>query len=203
MTPERMARLVARWVRFYTRDLPAPIARRRAEEIDADLHDHVAHERADGVRDLRIALGIASRMVRGLAADAAWRGRQAKAAAGPSTLEETMKTRKPLYRSAARVAVGVAIVLSLPLAGELFSDEMAWSPADFVAAGVLLTVIGVALELAVRRAGNLVIALGIAAAGVAAGVLGEADDAPGLVLLGILLVGSGLAVGVRTAQRSR
>jgi hypothetical protein len=74
MTPERMAGLVARWVRLYTRNLPAPIARRRIDEIDADLHDHIAHERADGTEDRRIALGIAARMVRGLAADLSWRG---------------------------------------------------------------------------------------------------------------------------------
>jgi hypothetical protein len=48
MTPERMAELVARWVRVYTRNLPVPIARRRIDEIDADLHDHIAHERARG-----------------------------------------------------------------------------------------------------------------------------------------------------------
>ena len=46
MTPERMAALVARWVRLYTRNVPPPIAERRIDEIDADLHDHVAHERA-------------------------------------------------------------------------------------------------------------------------------------------------------------
>ena len=80
MTPERMAALVARWVRFYTRDLPIPVAQRRADEIDADLHDHVAHERARGIGEQRIVLAIASRMLRGLAADAAWRGRRAKAA---------------------------------------------------------------------------------------------------------------------------
>lgn len=37
MTPERVAELVGRWVRFYTRELPPPIARRRIDEIDADL----------------------------------------------------------------------------------------------------------------------------------------------------------------------
>ena len=73
MTPERMAALVARWVRLYTRNLPPPIAERRIDEIDADLHDHVAHERAEGTDDRRIALSIAARMVRGLAADASWR----------------------------------------------------------------------------------------------------------------------------------
>jgi hypothetical protein len=202
MTPERMAELVARWVRFYTRDLSTPIAQRRVDEIDADLHDHIAHERANGISDRWIALGIASRMVRGLVADVAWRGRHAKSGAHPPTLKEAMKT-KTLYRSAVRVALGVAFILSLPLVAMLFTDEVVWGRADFAVAGVLLSAIGVALELAVRRAGNLVSALGIAAVGVAAGVFGKADDAPGLVLLGILLIVSACALGVRTAQRSR
>jgi hypothetical protein len=203
MTPERMAELVARWVRFYTRDLPIPIAQRRVDEIEADLHDHIAHERANGTGDRRIALSIASRMVRGLAADASWRGRRAKAAARPSTLEETMKVSKTAYRSALRVALGVAFILSLPFVAMLVTDDVVWSLADFVAAGVLLAVIGVVLELALRRAGNLPTAFGIAALGVAAAFFGEADDAPGLVLLGILLIVSALALGVRTAPHSR
>jgi hypothetical protein len=68
-----MAKLVAWWVRFYTRDLPTPIAQRRINEIDADLHDHIAHARAQGTSDRRIALSILSRMARGLPADASWR----------------------------------------------------------------------------------------------------------------------------------
>lgn len=203
MTPERVAQLVARWVRFYTRDLPGPIAQRRVGEIDADLHDQIAHDRARGTGDRRIALSILSRMARGLVADAAWRERQARLVARPSTSEDTMKPSKAFSRSAVRVALGVALVLSLPFVGMLVSDDVVWSLADFVAAAVLLTVIGVVLELAVKRAGNLATAIGIAAVGVAAGVFGEADDAPGLVLLGILLVVSACALGVRTAQRSR
>jgi hypothetical protein len=200
MTPERMAELVARWVRFYTRDLPTPIAQRRIDEIDADLHDQIAHERGNGLSDRRIARDIASRMVRGLAADVAWRGREAKVPAHLSTLEETMKTSKPLFRSAVRVAIGVALILSLPAVAMLITDEVVWSLPDFVLAAVLLTVIGVALELAVRKAGNLPAAIGIGAVGVAAAVLGEADDAPGLVLLGILLIASACALGVRRAR---
>ena len=203
MTPERMASLVARWVRFYTRDLPAPIAQRRVAEIDADLHDHIAHERANGISDGRIARDIASRLVRGLPADAAWRGREARAAAHASPREEPMTTRKALSRSAVRVALGVALVLSLPFVGMLVTEDVVWSVADFAAAAVLLTTIGVALELAVRKAGNVPAAIGIAALGVAAAVFGEADDAPGLVLLGILLVGSACALGVRTTQHDR
>jgi hypothetical protein len=72
---ERAAGLVTRWVRCYTWQLPAPYAERRIGEISADLHDHIVHERVRGVSDRRIALSILSRMLRGLAADAFWRGR--------------------------------------------------------------------------------------------------------------------------------
>jgi len=191
MTPERMAELVAGWVRFYTRDLPAAVAQRRIEEIDADLHDHIAHERAQGISDRRIARGIASRMVRGLAADAAWRGRQ--------TREGTMN--KALYRSAARVALGVAVILLVPLVATLVTEGEGWSVGDFIAAGVFLAAIGVVIELAVKRVGNLALAIGIAVVGVLAGVAGEADDAPGLVLLGIVLIVSACALGIRARTR--
>jgi hypothetical protein len=113
-----------------------------------------------------------------------------------------MKTSKTLYPTAVRVALGVALILSLPLVAMQFSDEVVWSLADFVVAGALLTTIGVALELAARKTGNLAAALGIAALGVAAAILGQADDAPGLVLLGILLIASACALGVRSAQHS-
>jgi hypothetical protein len=200
MTPERAAELVARWVRLYTRNLPAGIGQRRVDEIDADLHEHIAHERAYGTSDRQIAREIAFRMVRGLAADASWRGRQAKLARR-SRLEKTLNTHKPLHRAALRVALGVALVLSLPLVGMLISD-MVWSPADFVLAGVLLSVIGVALELAARKAGNLPAACALAALGVAAAIAGGSDDAPGLVLLGLLMIASACALGLRTARRS-
>ena len=196
MTPEHVAGIVARWVRFYTRDLPAPVARRRLDEIDADVHDHIAHERAAGIADRRIARGIASRLVRGLAADVSWRERQAKL----STQEEPMKMSKALQRSVVRVALGVAIVTSLPLIAMQFSDEVVWSLADFIILAVLLTVIGVAIELAVRRAGGIGTALGVAALGVAAAFVGGADDAPGLVLVGLVLIASACAIGVRRFQ---
>ena len=199
MTPERMAAVVARWARFYTRDLPAPLAERRVGEIDADLHDHIAHERADGSGERRIALGVASRMVRGLPADVAWRRRHARS----STVEVLMNTSKALARSAARVAVGVALILAVPFTAMQFSEDVVWSLADFVGAAVFLTVIGVAIELAVRRAGNVGIAIGLAALGILAALFGESDDAPGLVLMGLVLIATACAMVVRTAQRSR
>ena len=199
MRPERMAELVARWVRFYTRDLPQPIARRRMDEIDADLHDHIAHDRTRGSADPRIALSIAARMVRGLAADASWRGRMI---AHHSTPKDAMKDKQTVYRSAVRVFLVTALVLLIPLVGMLVSDDADWSVFDFVLAAVLLLGSGLLLELALRKPRSIAYRAAAAAIGVAAIVLGEADDAPGLVLFGCLLIAAAIALTIRTAQRS-
>jgi hypothetical protein len=200
VTPERMAGLVARWVRLYTRELPQPIAERRIDEIDADLHDHIAHERADGTSDRRIALGVLSRMVRGLAADVSWRG---QAIARPSTPKDVMKMSKAASRPAVRVALATAFILLLPLVAMQITDEVDWGVGDFVFAGVLLGGAGLLLhELAARKAGNVVYGAVATALGVAAIVLGGAGDAPGLMLFGGLLIVATLALAVRTAQRS-
>ncbi len=185
MSPERIARLVARWVRFYTRDLPAPIAERRIDEIDADLHHHIAHERAHGTGDRRIAMSVFGRMLRGLAADLSWRGHTV--------------ARKP----ATRVALATASVLLVPLVAMQFTDQVDWGVFDFVFAGVLLGGAGLLLQgLAARSARHLAFRAGASAIGVAAIVLGEADDAPGLVLFGGLLIVATLTLAFRTAQRS-
>jgi hypothetical protein len=187
MTPERMAELVARWVRFYTRNLPPPIARRRIDEIDADLHDHIAHERAHGTTDRGIALSIAARMLRGLAADVSWR----------------RQSSKPAHRPVVRVALATGFILLLPLVAMQITDEVDWGVFDFVSAGVLLGGAGLLLHaLAARKSGNRVYPAVATAIGVAAIVFGEADDAPGLMLFGGLLIAATVALAVRTAQRS-
>jgi hypothetical protein len=198
MRPERMAELVARWVRLYTRNLPPPIAQRRIDEIDADLHDHIAHERAHGTGDRRVALSILSRMVRGIAADASWHQTIARA----STAKEKMKMGRSAYRSAVRVGLATAFVLLVPLVGMQMSDEVDWSTSDFVFAGAVLAGSGLLLERAARKPRNIAYPAAATALGVAAIVLGEADDAPGLVLFGGLLIIGTVALAVRTAQRS-
>ncbi len=200
MTPERMAELVARWVRFYTRNLPPPIVARRIDEIDADLHDHIAHDRAHGTNDRRIALSIVARMVRGMAADASWRGRTI---ARSSTRKELMNETKTAYRSAVRVALATAFILLLPLVAMQITDEVDWGLADFAFAGVLLGGTGLLLhQLAASKAGNIAYRAAATAIGVAAIVFGEADDAPGLVLFGGLLIVGTVALALRTVQRS-
>jgi hypothetical protein len=130
MTPEWAARLVARWVRLYTRGLPDATARRRIAELDADVHDHIAHERAAGTDERRIALDVLARMARGLPADALWR-----------------RSQRP----------GGLVKLLL-------------------AAGIL--------------------ALGLTTMGLA-----QADDAPGLGLIGILLIVGSVVLGTRSLRR--
>jgi hypothetical protein len=180
-----MADLVARWVRFYTRNLPPHIAQRRIDEIDADLHDHIAHERAHGIKDSRVALSIAARMLGGLAADLSWRG------------------SKTAHRPAFRVALATACILLVPLVAMQFTDEVDWGLADFVVAGALLGGTGLLLHaLAARKAGNIAYQAVATVIGVAAIVLGEADDAPGLMLFGGLLIVATVALAVRTAQHS-
>jgi hypothetical protein len=194
-----MAKLVARWVRLYTRNLPAPIAERRIDEIDADLHDHIAHERAHGTGDRRIALSILSRMVRGLAADASWR---ARTIAHTSGRKEPTRMSKSAYRSATRVALATACILLLPLVAMQITDEVDWGLADFALAAALLGGTGLLLELGTRRPRNLAYRAAAIAIGVAAIMLGEADDAPGLVLFGGLLIVGTVALTLRTAARS-
>ena len=79
--------------------------------------------------------------------------------------------------------------------------QVAWSAADFIFAGALLAGSGLLLELAVRKADNLGYRVAATAIGVAAIVLGEADDAPGLLLFGGVLILCTVALTVRTAQR--
>jgi len=190
MSPERIATLVARWARLYTRRLPASIAERRIEELGADVHDHIAHERGHGVGDRRIALGLLSRLVRGLPADVSWRGRHS-----------------PVARSVVRVALVTAAILLVPLVAMQLSGGVAWSPADFAVAAVLIGGTGLLQQLAARRAGDLAYraAAGVALAAafllawttLAVGVVGEPDDPLNALYAGVLAVG---AVGALLAR---
>lgn len=105
-----------------------------------------------------------------------------------------------LARSAARVSAFVVVVLSIPLVGMAVSQDVGWSAFDFMLAGALLAVIGACFEAALRRRGGMVLGGAVAVLGVAAAGIGEIDDAPGLVLLGALLIVGGVAVAYRRIQ---
>lgn len=104
------------------------------------------------------------------------------------------------FRSVKRVLLVTAVVLLVPLCLNVAADAD-WSVFDFVLAAVLLLGAGTLLELAVRDHGNVVVRASAGLLGVAAMVLGEADDAPGLVGFGLLLLCGTVALSVRTVQR--
>ena len=110
MTPERMAGLVGRWVRAYTRNLPSSVAERRIGEIEADLHDQIAPSAPRASTMAQIARSILSRMVRGIGADIAWRWDAARPARPRHRIEDTMNTTTA-YRIG--LALAVASVLFL------------------------------------------------------------------------------------------
>ena len=112
-----------------------------------------------------------------------------------------MKT-PTLATSATRVAAFVAVGLAIPLVGTAAGDEVDWGVFDFVLAGVMLGVIGICASIAARRSGNLLLAGGVAVAGALAAVAGELDDAPGLVLLGLLMIAGGATMAQRRLRRT-
>lgn len=195
MTPERAARLVARWVAAYTNGLPATIRDRRIEELAADVDEQIAVDRSDGVPDRRIAAALLSRMARGMPADLAWR----------DDLHPLGGTYVKPYLALFAAALGVAALALVLDSTALVLVSAALLAVDILGVGLL------GLRMA-QRDGAVVpfvvvqgAALAVAAIGVFAIVWGESDDAPGLVLLGIMVivgvVVGAFALGRRTAER--
>jgi hypothetical protein len=113
-----------------------------------------------------------------------------------------MKTVTPA-RSAVRISACVLAILAIPLIGKAISNDVDWSVADFVAAGILLGIVGICIDIAVQRRGNLAIAGAASVLGAIAAVAGELDDSPGLTLIGGLMIASGGAVAHRHTRSTR
>lgn len=67
------AQLVRRWLRLYSRGLPAQIKERRQDEIEADLWDESAEAGFVGAPDASLAWQRLVRLATGAPADIAWR----------------------------------------------------------------------------------------------------------------------------------
>ena len=68
-------RLGTWWVERYTSTAPHPAGADRRAEVRADLHDQQAHARVHGLSERQVSLDVMSRVLRGMAADVAWRVR--------------------------------------------------------------------------------------------------------------------------------
>lgn len=80
----------------------------------------------------------------------------------------------------ARVALATCALLSIPAIAMFFTDEVKWGPGDFLVAAVLLSGMGLLLELAVKRLPTLK----------------HRVLAGGAVVLALLFVWMELAVGI-------
>lgn len=108
-----------------------------------------------------------------------------------------------MAQSLIRVLLVTGFVLAIPLVANQFTTGEGWSLFDFAIVGALIMGTGLLYELAAKRPGSRTSAVVIAAIGAIGGatvVIGEVDDAPGGVLIGILLVITAVVIGIRTAQ---
>ena len=109
----------------------------------------------------------------------------------------------PARRSVLRVALVTALVLLAALVANVLSDGASWSAADFLLAAVLLIGAGLLLELAAAHPRSVALRIAGVVLGAAAIAAGEADDAPGLVLFGLVVIAIVAAVTVGAARRGR
>jgi hypothetical protein len=63
----------------------------------------------------------------------------------------------------ARIVLATALLLLVPLVAMRFTDEVAWTPGDFVVMGTLLVSAGLVYERATRKAGGAASRLGVGA----------------------------------------
>jgi peptidoglycan/LPS O-acetylase OafA/YrhL len=115
-------------------------------------------------------------------------------------------TSRTTTQSLIRVAIAAAAVLVFGLVVNYFEPGEGWSVFDFVLVQVLVPGAVLVYELGVRRPGTLiaaVLAAGIAATGGAAVIVGQVDDAPGLIVIGMGLVVTGVAIAFRSVRGGR
>lgn len=104
-----------------------------------------------------------------------------------------------------------ALALLLPAVAMQFTDEVSWSLFDFVGMGVLIAVVGSAMELTVRMTGSAAYrgAVGVALAGAflliwlngAVGIIGSEKNDANLMYFGVLGVAALGAMAVRLQPR--
>jgi hypothetical protein len=79
------------------------------------------------------------------------------------------------------ILVGVALILLIPFIAMQFTDEVNWTPLDFIAAGVLLLGTGLAIEIMIRKVKRLQYRIVIGAAILLACFVIWAELAVGLI----------------------
>ena len=106
----------------------------------------------------------------------------------------------------------IGVILAIPLVAMRYTDEVAWTRVDFIAAGAMLGAAALAYELATMNKASLAyraaIALAVGTALMllwvngAVGVLGDEANAANLIFLGVIAVGviGAVVAGLRSPR---
>lgn len=115
-----------------------------------------------------------------------------------------MNTDRNFFQSLAVLAVVTGFLLLIPLMGMQFSDEVVWTPSDFIVAGTLLFGTGfmylLATQILAPRMGDYIVyrfAVGFALltglfllwANLAVGIIGTEDNPANLLYFGVIAIG--------------
>jgi hypothetical protein len=166
-------RVTLAWAGRYTRGLPPGVADDRRAELAADLHDHRAAAAAFGLGRAATSRTVVRRMLLGVPADLSWRRDQLRVVSGRPS-EATMANR-----SFSRVQVGITVLalpfLALSLAGAVSvivgsvtqpgppEVSLGWGLVALCCAGAISA--GLAVQVSRRRAGLVLVAVGVLAVG--------------------------------------
>jgi peptidoglycan/LPS O-acetylase OafA/YrhL len=176
------ATLVRRWVRLYTRGLPAHLRDARRAEIECDLWSQTEEAELVGRAPNSVGIEMLARLVLGIPADIGWR-QSHRGGSVPSAAKE-IRMREPFSHRALTVLGAAWAVLGLvfSVAGLVQIQENRFrDPADAVwiasveavvmIAGVMVALVGLLLIGRNPMAGRTAALVGAAVAGVAFFVL--------------------------------
>ena len=114
-----------------------------------------------------------------------------------------MEKQVKFYESIPGVALGTAVLLSIPLVAMQFTDEVNWGPVDFLIAGLLIFGAGFAYVMFIRYQSTLVYKAAIASsigstflmvwANLGVGLIGSGPHTGNLMYIGVVLL---LFIGV-------
>lgn len=110
-----------------------------------------------------------------------------------------MRTDRKFYQSTAIVALATGLLLLIPLIAMQFSHEVVWTPFDFICAGTLIFITGLAYILITRKSGKaayrcavgfaLLSGLFLLWANGAVGIIGSENNEINLMYFGVIAVG--------------
>jgi hypothetical protein len=157
---------ILRWVTFYTRNLPAEVAGERRDEIASDLYEQSMGVGPGAAARWRLALSLAWRATRGVAADLLWRNGRIRS---QEARERTVSAEADLPRRySSGAAVTLALAMSTAVVGLLCTVRILANPAArmaqetqlllILAAAAMVTALALMARAATRPAALAVMA---------------------------------------------